>query len=221
MYPLCVRTWFSVHESFASSLKKLRGGWKILPPPKKTGPTKCATLSLLVKDWSLVHPWGDTKRQTLSTIRRVCTSAAAPLPPEKCNAIVWVTMRWRVLSKAPTKKNTEHWDRSFVGRRFFEDGGTFFCVKTCPFNEPSLPTNWWRISTPTSKFFVIKIISNAFCRQTIPLGSLRAIKLETATAGARWPPWGFWWLSAWCFSCQFLINNPFPRGCLGEQKRKR
>ena len=76
-------------------------------------------------------------------------------------------------------------------------------------------------STPTSKFFVIKIISNAFCRQKIPLGSLRAIKLETATAGARWPPWGFWWLSAWCFSCQFLINNPFPRGCLGEQKRRK
>lgn len=124
-------------------------------------------------------------------------------------------------AKHPQKKNTEHWDRSFVRRRFFEDGGTFFCVKTCPFNEPSLPTNWWRISTPTSKFFVIKITSNAFCRQKIPLGSLRAIKLETATAGARWPPWGFWSLSAWCFSCQFLINNPFPRGCLGEQKRKR
>lgn len=80
MYPLCVRTGFSVHESFASSLKILRVDEKFC----HHGPTKCATLSLLVKDWSLVHPWGDTKRQTLSTIRRVCTSAAAPLPPEKC-----------------------------------------------------------------------------------------------------------------------------------------
>ena len=218
MYPLCVRTWFLSSWIFCFIPENTKCGWKILSP-------RTYQMRYFVTACEGLVTGPSMRRHQAPNIEH----HPKGMHISGCSTTTWEMQRHCVGHHAlkssqqspPQKKNTEHWDRSFVGRRFFEDGGTFFCVKTCPFNEPSLPTNWWRISTPTSKFFVIKIISNAFCRQTIPLGSLRAIKLETATAGARWPPWGFWWLSAWCFSCQFLINNPFPRGCLGEQKRKR
>lgn len=151
-----------------------------------------------------------SKVQTLSTIRRVCTSAAAPLPPEKQQRHCIGHHALKSFQQSPPqKKDTESIgiDLLLEGS-FFEGWWYIFCVKTCPFEEPALPTNWWRVSTtPTSKFLNQNHLPCILPSRNSS-GLLACDQIRDRYGRSTMTALGCL-VSARCFSRQFPSNNQF------------